>query len=61
MKKAIIKKGDKYNKLTAVKFIEMKSCRQLWLFKCDCGKKKIIRADCVKNGMTKSCGCLQVV
>lgn len=27
--------------------------------KCDCGSERIFRLDCVKNGNTKSCGCLQ--
>lgn len=25
---------------------------------CDCGKEKTVRSDCLKNGTTKSCGCL---
>ncbi len=56
---ATIKKGDKFNFLTAIEFKRKdKSHRQFWLFRCDCGKKKIIRIDCVKNEKVKSCGCL---
>jgi hypothetical protein len=55
----IIKKGDKYNRLTAIKFdYRNKQSRQFWLFKCSCGNKKVIRVDRVKTGNTKSCGCL---
>ena len=57
--KEIIKKGQKYNRLIAIKFVEMKNLRQHWLFKCDCGKETTLRAESVKNGQTKSCGCLQ--
>ena len=54
-----IKKGDKYGRLTAVKFIEIKkNGHQYWLFKCDCGNEKIICVNNVKRGNTKSCGCL---
>ncbi len=54
----MIKKGDKYNKLTAIRFIERKNgSRQYWLFKCDCGNEKIIEGSSVKVGSSKSCGC----
>ena len=56
--KPIIKKEDKYNKLTAIKFNHKKKIRQYWLFRCDCGNEKVILVTDVKRGMTKSCGCL---
>jgi len=31
---------------------------QFWLFKCKCGNERIINIASVKNGNTKSCGCL---
>ena len=56
--KLIIKKGDKFNKLTAIKFCHKdKHGCQCWFFKCDCGKEKVIVVNNVKNGHTKSCGC----
>ena len=56
----IIKKGQKFNRLTAIKFVEMRGkSRQYWLFKCDCGNKKIISVGNVKSGQIKSCGCLR--
>ena len=30
----------------------------MWLCKCECGKEKIIRGSHLRNGHTKSCGCL---
>jgi len=57
--------GEKYNRLTAVRFIEKrpayKNAKKLaphWLFKCDCGKEIITNAYHVKYRNTKSCGCL---
>ncbi|MCK5117872.1 MAG: hypothetical protein KAR44_14855 [Candidatus Aegiribacteria sp.] len=57
--KQIIKKGDKFGRLTAVRFDHWERGRQYWLFKCDCENKKIIYIYDVKNGKTKSCGCLK--
>ena len=54
-----IKKGDKYNKLTAIKFVEIRKRYQYWLFKCNCGNEKIISVSKVKSEHTKSCGCLK--
>lgn len=54
--------GRKFNKLTAVKFIRKtgvgRTIKHYWLFKCDCGKTKIIRKHDVTSGHIKSCGCL---
>ena len=59
MRKSIIKKGEKYNNLTAIGFnYRDKKGRQCWLFRCDCGNKKVIDVSAVKSGHTKSCGCL---
>ena len=56
----MIEKGDKFNKLTAVKFSHRnKRSQQFWLFRCDCGSEKIICVSSVKNNSSKSCGCLQ--
>ena len=29
-----------------------------WLCKCDCGNERIVSSKSLRNGMTKSCGCL---
>ena len=55
----IIKAGDKYNRLTAIKFSHKKGTGQYWLFRCDCGNEKVIYVNDVKSGHTKSCGCLR--
>ena len=54
-----MEKGDKFNKLTAVKFIKRdKHFNQYWLFRCDCGTEKVIRYWSVRSGLVKACGCL---
>ena len=58
-RESIIKKGDKYNRLTAIRFDHKRGNQQYWLFKCDCGNEKMLDVSDVKSGNTKSCGCLQ--
>ena len=59
MKKSIIEAGDKYGKLIAINFHHRgKKGEQYWLFRCDCGNEKMLIVQNVKNGNTKSCGCL---
>ena len=57
-RKTIDLTGMKYGKLTAIEKIEVKSSKKYWKWKCECGNEKIIRADLVKGGYVKSCGCL---
>lgn len=61
MKRETIVPGNKYNMLTAIKPTE-KRCSEgiLWLCKCDCGNDECyVSAKSLKNGNTKSCGCLK--
>ena len=46
--------GQKFNRLTALKYIG----NSKWLCKCDCGKETIVYVSRLKTGHTKSCGCL---
>lgn len=54
--------GNKYYRLTAIKFYEKRNGHDYWVFKCDCGNEVIYRKNNVtcKNGKTKSCGCLNL-
>lgn len=54
--------NQKFNKLTCIKYVGRKgkkSRHTYWLFKCECGKEKIINGQHVKSGRIRSCGCLQ--
>lgn len=49
--------GQKFGKLTVIQKTKSKNKRTMWLCKCECGNKKIIGGNELKNGITKSCGC----
>lgn len=51
--------GKKYNNLTVLSFYDMKDNKARWLCQCDCGNKVIVASVCLRNGNTKSCGCLR--
>jgi len=49
--------GQKFNKLTALRFDHIKNKKHHWLFKCDCGMLKIASKREVMIGGIKTCGC----
>lgn len=51
--------GRKFHKLTALKMMGRIGKNSLWLFRCECGNEKTIRASNVKSKVnpTTSCGC----
>ena len=53
--------GQTFNNLKVIAPTEKrtKDGGMIWLCECVCGNKKEIRAKSLKNGNTKSCGCLQ--
>lgn len=52
--------GHKFNRLTVVSRAEnSKNGKAMWLCKCDCGNTLIVWGSNLRNGHTKSCGCLQ--
>jgi len=58
MKKNSIQIGDKFYKLEVISLSHIDDKhRRFYLFKCDCGNKKIIHGSAVVSGNTKSCGC----
>ena len=56
--------GNRYGMLTVIRKApppprEKVGHRSLWECKCDCGTEKIITADRLLSGHTRSCGCLK--
>lgn len=51
--------GQKFNKWTVIERAENKNKAVCWLCECECGTRKIVRAQHLKSGNSKSCGCLQ--
>lgn len=51
--------GKKFGRLTAIEYVGKNSCRHsLWLCECECGNKHVTSLDCLTQGNTRSCGCL---
>lgn len=59
MKKSSILPGEKHGRLTAVREDPRASSRYRWIFACDCGKEIPAIVYRVRNGHTRSCGCLK--
>ena len=50
--------GNKYSELTALKYDHTEpSGREIWLFKCSCGKEVLKGKSDVLSGKTTNCGC----
>lgn len=55
-----IKEGSIFGKLTVVKRQgSSNNHKKLWFCKCECGNACTVRSDQLRNGRTKSCGCLK--
>lgn len=50
--------GQIFGRLTVVNFSHMVAKHSYWNCVCECGKTHKVRSDCLKNGLVKSCGCL---
>ncbi len=60
MSKLIDLTGKTFGRLTVIRKIDNNKwgCSR-WLCKCDCKKEVVVRGDSLKNGDTRSCGCLR--
>jgi hypothetical protein len=50
--------GEKFGRLTVLKVDRIVRCGKYVLCKCECGKTKTVFLGSLKQGKTKSCGCL---
>jgi hypothetical protein len=53
--------GKNFGRLRVVSEQVTPSIYRYWLCHCECGNDKVIRGTSLKNGNTKSCGCLMRV
>lgn len=52
--------GKRYGRITVISQTEnSKSGITQWVCECDCGRTFVSRGDSLRNGRTKSCGCLK--
>ena len=51
--------GNKFGRLTVVKYAETNKHRQaMWLCSCECGGRVVTSGISLRQGLTRSCGCL---
>ena len=50
--------GQKFGRLTVIRFDHSQNGRKYYLCQCDCGNLKTVSSHGLKSGNTKSCGCL---
>lgn len=52
--------GKRYGRLTVIRFDHTGKTRgAYWFCKCDCGCTTVAKGNSLRNGKTKSCGCLK--
>ena len=51
--------GQKFSRLTVLRLVSRKNGNPFWLCRCICGNIRIVKANNLKTGNTKSCGCLR--
>ncbi len=51
--------GQKFGKLTVIKYLRTEGKEAFWLCKCDCGNEKEVKGTYLRNKQTKSCGCVK--
>lgn len=61
MKKSVLDiTGQRFGKLVVIeRYPESRNGSAIWTCACDCGKRKNVRSDALRNGYTASCGCLR--
>ena len=57
-KKLIIKKGDKFGKLSVIQEVVKKTIKRRFLLLCECGNKKKVDLNSLRVGNVTSCGCV---
>lgn len=63
-KVVILKEGERFGRLTVIREVEPKiygsnGYVRYFLCKCDCGNESVVSIHNLRNGVTRSCGCLR--
>lgn len=59
MKPMIDMTGQRFGRLVALRYSDKNDGRMAWVCQCDCGTIKEIRGFMLRQGKSKSCGCLR--
>jgi hypothetical protein len=59
LKRAILKKGERFGKLVVQEVNKYDKRATYWTCICDCGNLKIVKTVDLRSGVVKSCGCLK--
>lgn len=51
--------GQKFGRLTAIRYLGTEGRKAKWLCRCDCGNISEVTSNNLRRGGTKSCGCLK--
>lgn len=51
--------GRRFGRLTVIERAENQDNKVMWRCRCDCGNETIALSQNLRNGMTRSCGCLR--
>jgi hypothetical protein len=53
--------GQSFGRLTVIRRAKTTHKRTSWLCRCECGSKTTVPGGHLKNGHTRSCGCLRII
>jgi hypothetical protein len=59
MPKIIDLTGDRYGRLTVVRYFGIVATGKAYVCRCDCGTELVLRSAYLRTGDTRSCGCLK--
>lgn len=51
--------GQRFGRLTVIRYDHTENGYAFWLCRCDCGNETLARSSCLKSNYKKSCGCLK--
>ena len=52
--------GQRFSRLEVISRAENHGRRTMWNCRCDCGNEVVVRAENLRSGNSKSCGCLRI-
>ena len=57
MSRAVVNAGDVYGRWTILEEVESKTKHRRVMCRCECGTKRVVLLQALRQGDSKSCGC----